>query len=186
MRHLFDQVVATNVDFIEFFLIYGPPGRWRLHSTSKPGSHKNFLKCRQMLILPFGATVCAERRASGVTPRFSSRFTRIQSTEAVREFLEEQHRFQTRITASLHASPEVGVQASPDHIKHNQALVAALDWMSLEICWGVTREKKIPGVPVVWGRGPQGGAYLLAARSDHRGDGTPPWPDGRVARHDRL
>ena len=95
-----------------------------------------------------------------------------EDAEAVREFLEEQHRFQTRITASLHASPEVGVQASPDHIKHNQALVAALDWMSLEICWGVTREKKIPGVPVVWGSTeaislcPRGGLDLIAD----------PWP----------
>jgi hypothetical protein len=28
-------------------------------------------------------------------------------------------------------------------------LIAALDWISLEICWGVKKETSIPGVPTV-------------------------------------
>jgi len=68
--------------------------------------------------------------------------------EAVRAFLDEQHAFQARAAASLQADPKTGVEASDEMIAHNQLLVAALDWISLEICWGVREEKKIPHVPV--------------------------------------
>ena len=73
---------------------------------------------------------------------------RPEDAEAVRAFLDEQHRFQARAAAALRASPEIGEQASPEAVERNRLLIAALDWISLDICWGVTTEKTIPDVPV--------------------------------------
>lgn len=73
---------------------------------------------------------------------------RPEDAEAVRAFLDEQHRFQARAAAALRASPEIGEQASPVAVERNRLLIAALDWISLDICWGVTTEKTIPDVPV--------------------------------------
>jgi Protein of unknown function (DUF3891) len=66
----------------------------------------------------------------------------------VRIFLDEQHGLQTRLTASLRDDPAYGGLASPENIARNQRLIAALDWLSLEICWGVEKETKIPDVPM--------------------------------------
>ena len=71
----------------------------------------------------------------------------VENAEAVRAFLDEQHRFQARTAASLRADPKFAEQASPETIEHNRLLIAALDRMSLEICWGVKKEIKIPNVP---------------------------------------
>lgn len=65
----------------------------------------------------------------------------------VREFLDDQHLIQARLAASLRGDPGYGEQASPDTIARNQLLIAALDWISLEICRGVTKEIHIPDVP---------------------------------------
>jgi hypothetical protein len=70
-----------------------------------------------------------------------------QNAEAVRAFLDEQHRFQALMAASLRADPKLAEQASPEIIARNRLLIAALDRMSLEICWGVKNEIKIPNVP---------------------------------------
>jgi hypothetical protein len=70
-----------------------------------------------------------------------------ENVEAVRAFLDEQHRFQARTAASLRADPKLAGQASPETIERNQLLIAVLDRLSLEICWGVKKEIKIPNVP---------------------------------------
>jgi hypothetical protein len=71
----------------------------------------------------------------------------VENAEAVCAFLDEQHRFQARTAAFLRADPKLAEQASPETIEHNRLLIAALDRMSLEICWGVKKEIKIPNVP---------------------------------------
>ncbi|MGH6848533.1 MAG: DUF3891 family protein [Methylocella sp.] len=63
-----------------------------------------------------------------------------ENAGAVRAFLDEQHRFQARTAASMRADLELAEQASPETIEHNRHLIAALDRMSLETCWGVKRE----------------------------------------------
>ena len=68
--------------------------------------------------------------------------------EAVRAFLDEQHRFQAQMAASLRAEPKIAELASPENIERNRLLIAALDRLSLEICWGVKKETKIPNAPV--------------------------------------
>lgn len=96
-----------------------------------------------------------------------------ENAEAVRAFLDEQHRFQARIVASLRAEPESGSQASSEAIERNRLLIAALDWISLEICWGVKKETSIPGVPTV-------GEQTVELSLHPRGDGhhliLHPWP----------
>jgi Protein of unknown function (DUF3891) len=70
-----------------------------------------------------------------------------EDAAAVRIFLDEQHGLQARLAASLRDDPAYGGLASPENIACNQRLIAALDWLSLEICWGVGKEIKIPDVP---------------------------------------
>jgi len=70
----------------------------------------------------------------------------VEIAKSVRAFLDEQHRFQARMAASLLADPKICDQASADAIERNRVLIAALDWMSLEICRGVKKEVKIPDV----------------------------------------
>jgi len=117
--------------------------------------------------------------------------------EAVRAFLDEQHGFQARMAASLRTEPGVGALAAAENIARNQHLIGALDWLSLEICWGVREEKKIPHVPIAEGNcelsvRPRGGPHDLI---------LDPWPfhqaslavraegkrlSGRFSRQDEL
>jgi hypothetical protein len=87
-------------------------------------------------------------------------------------FLDEQHRFQARTAASLRADPKLAEQASPETIEHNWLLIAAFDRMSLEICWGVRKEIKIPNVPTA------GAGTTELRMQPGAGDGLvlDPWP----------
>lgn len=95
-----------------------------------------------------------------------------ESAEAVRAFLDEQHRFQARTAASLRADPTLAEQASPETLEHNRLLIAALDCMSLEICWGVKNEFKIPDVPTAGAQT----AELCIRPGDSEGLAIDPWP----------
>ncbi len=70
-----------------------------------------------------------------------------EEAAAVHAFLQEQHAMQARLADSLRADPEYGGQASAENIARNQRLIAALDWISLAICWGVESDQEIPDVP---------------------------------------
>jgi Protein of unknown function (DUF3891) len=70
---------------------------------------------------------------------------------AVRAFLDRQRRFQTRMANSLREDPKTCKQAAPETIESNRLLIAALDKMSLEICWGVKTITTIPDVPAATG-----------------------------------
>src|SRR4051812_25909848 len=65
----------------------------------------------------------------------------------VRSFLEKQEEFQRATIAALTADPLLAADVTPEAIERNRHLVAATDRMSLEICWGITKEARIPGVP---------------------------------------
>jgi hypothetical protein len=95
-----------------------------------------------------------------------------ENAEAVRAFLDEQHRFQARTAASLRADPKLAEQASPETLEHNRLLIAALDWMSLEICWGVKNAIKIPNVPTAGAQT----AELCMQPCDSEGLAIDPWP----------
>jgi hypothetical protein len=96
----------------------------------------------------------------------------VENAEAVRAFLDEQHRFQARTAASIRVDPKLAEQASPETIAHNRLLIAALDRMSLEICWGVKEEIKIPNVPTVGA----GTTELRMQPRDGEGLVLDPWP----------
>jgi hypothetical protein len=73
---------------------------------------------------------------------------RPETAKAVRVFLEGQRRFQERMAASLREDPQTRKCASPENIECNRLVIAALDKMSLEICWGVKTKATIPEVPM--------------------------------------
>ncbi|WGJ13510.1 DUF3891 family protein [Methylocapsa sp. D3K7] len=95
-----------------------------------------------------------------------------EDAEAVRAFLDDQHDVQARLAASLRADPEYGEQASPENITRNQRLIAALDWMSLAICWGVESDQKIPDVPTEG----EGKTELSLRFRDRQNLILEPWP----------
>jgi hypothetical protein len=95
-----------------------------------------------------------------------------ENVKAVRAFLDEQHRFQARMAAAMRADPKFAEQASPEAIEHNRLLIAALDRMSLEICWGVKNEIKIPNVPTAGA----GTTELHMRPRDGEGVVFDPWP----------
>jgi hypothetical protein len=68
--------------------------------------------------------------------------------QAVREFLAEQAAWRAEVIASLRSDPQLARDSSDDAIERNRRLVAALDWISLQLCWGVTQPARIPKVPV--------------------------------------
>jgi Protein of unknown function (DUF3891) len=72
--------------------------------------------------------------------------------KAVRAFLEGQRRFQVRTATSLRKDPQTCNHASPETIEYNRLLIAALDKMSLDICWGVKTEVTITEVPKARGQ----------------------------------
>jgi len=78
------------------------------------------------------------------------RFDKAPPEEArlVRAFLDEQHAFQQAAIASLCADALTAADAEQDTIDRNRLTIAALDWMSLHVCWGVREEVRIPEVPV--------------------------------------
>jgi hypothetical protein len=65
----------------------------------------------------------------------------------VRRFLAEQEAFREGLVASLAAEPRHMDSVSPQALERNRRLVAATDRLSLEICWGVAGERRIPDVP---------------------------------------
>jgi hypothetical protein len=71
-----------------------------------------------------------------------------EEARLVRAFLDEQHAFQQATLASLAADPFTAADAQLEAVQRNRLLVAALDWVSLHVCWGVTKEQRVPEVPV--------------------------------------
>lgn len=69
----------------------------------------------------------------------------------IRSFLDTQEDFQRATVEALAADPRMAPDVTPDAIERNRRLVAATDRMSLEICWGITGEVAIPGVPTATG-----------------------------------
>ncbi len=94
----------------------------------------------------------------------------------VRRFLDGQHRFQRACIEALSADPRYAADLSPQAVERNRLLVGAVDRISLEICWGVAGEARIPGVPTAGN-----GRAVLRIRSP---GGDPaelvvdPWPFG--------
>jgi hypothetical protein len=96
------------------------------------------------------------------------------SAEAVQSFLAEQRSFQAQLAASLRSDASTAGEASPANLEYNRLLIAALDWMSLEICWGIAREITIPNVPMA-----EGGRTEISLRAaEPAGEDliVEPWP----------
>jgi hypothetical protein len=108
------------------------------------------------------------------TRHFDFAKARPETVKAVRAFLEGQRRFQKRTANSLRKDPKTCDQASPDTIENNRLLIAALDKMSLEICWGVKTTIDIPEVPA------RGGERIALSLFPAKDESLllDPWPFG--------
>jgi hypothetical protein len=71
-----------------------------------------------------------------------------EDAKLVRAFLDEQNALRETLLATLRTNPAYAEASAAEAVERNRLLVAALDWMSLNLCWGVTEETRIPDVPV--------------------------------------
>src|SRR5690606_17810476 len=97
-----------------------------------------------------------------------------EAVKLVRTFLDEQHGLQQDLAAALQAHPCLAAASTPDMLEANRLLIAALDLMSLQICWGVTAAVPIPDVPA----SPRERVALTLSSSGGSGDElrVEPWP----------
>ncbi len=72
----------------------------------------------------------------------------VETTALVRRFLDDQRAYQVEMLSSLAEDPVYGKLATREAVEHNRLLIAALDWMSLSICWGVAEPVPVPAAPV--------------------------------------
>ena len=72
----------------------------------------------------------------------------LETAALVRRFLEDQRAFQADMFDSLASDPTFSAMATHEAVDQNRLLIAALDAMSLAICWGVGQPVPIKSVPL--------------------------------------
>jgi hypothetical protein len=97
----------------------------------------------------------------------------VETNALVRRFLDDQRAFQAEMLASLANDPIYEGLASKEAVEHHRLLIAALDALSLSLCWGVNKPMVVKGVPVNAGE-----TADLALRPAAAGSGVivEPWP----------
>ena len=103
---------------------------------------------RRMALYSRYAALLVSKHADTIYSRvFDASKASRENAEAVRVFLDEQHAFQAATIAALSRDPNYAGQTEPAVLERNRLTVAALDWISLNLCWGVTQEVRVPEVP---------------------------------------
>ena len=96
-----------------------------------------------------------------------------EDADTARRFLAEQRAFQAETLRALAADPRYRAATAPEAVTRNRLLVGVADRMSLEICWGVTDEVRIPNVPTT----DSSRTELRIRPRNHAGDlSLDPWP----------
>lgn len=116
----------------------------------KPATHAGIWTNGVKQALVFGrypALLVSLHARTIYTSFFNFEKARPEDAALVRSFLEKQEEFQRATIAALATDPVLAADVTPEAIDRNRRLVAATDRMSLEICWGITREVRIPRVP---------------------------------------
>lgn len=91
----------------------------------------------------------------------------------VQGFLEGQRALRRTLIAALNADG-LDAHTAEDALERNRLLVAALDWMSLQICWGVSEEVRFGEVPT---RGEERVEMVVRpSRGGDRSVTVDPWP----------
>ena len=91
--------------------------------------------------------------------------------KAVRDLLDEQHALQRGWMASLRDDSACGDLASEDAVERNRLHVAAVDELSLRLCWGVQAPCTVADVPAAGAR-----RVALSLRPAGRTVAVAPWP----------
>jgi len=68
-------------------------------------------------------------------------------SEIVRSFLTTQMTFQHETITTITQDPRYSGDATPEEVDHNRLLIAAADYLSLKICWGISSAARVPKVP---------------------------------------
>jgi hypothetical protein len=116
----------------------------------KPATHTELWTKGVNQALAFGrypALLVSLHAKSIYTAFFNFEKAAPEEAALVRSFLGKQEEFQDATIAALAADPLLAADVAPEAVERNRRLVAATDRMSLEICWGITDEARIPGVP---------------------------------------
>lgn len=70
-----------------------------------------------------------------------------ENQRIVHAFLGDQRALRHHLASALRADPRMADATTEDALERNRLLIAALDWMSLQICWGVSKEARLAEVP---------------------------------------
>lgn len=93
-----------------------------------------------------------------------------EERDAVKALLDEQHAVQAELKASLRVDPRAG-DASDAAVERARLFVAAMDELSLALCWGVDRPRDVAEVPTASGQ-----TTTLALRPEGDAVAVSPWP----------
>lgn len=93
-----------------------------------------------------------------------------EERDAVRALLDEQHALQAELADSLRADPEGG-DAAEETIERARLFIAAVDELSLKLCWGIDRGSEVAEVPAGPGR-----ITTLSLRPAGQALAVDPWP----------
>lgn len=91
--------------------------------------------------------------------------------KAVRDLLDEQHALQRGWIASLRDDPDYGDLASEETVERNRLHIAAVDELSLRLCWGVQELCTMADVPAAGAR-----RVDLSLKRAGRAVAVAPWP----------
>ena len=107
------------------------------------------------------------------TRHFDFRKADRETAALVRRFLDDQRAFQADMLAALAADPAYAGVATQELVDHNRLLIAALDAMSLAICWGVAQPVHIKSVPLRLGETTE---LVLTPAGSATQVAVDPWP----------
>lgn len=68
-------------------------------------------------------------------------------SEIVRSFLATQRTFQHETVKAINQDPRYSADTTPEAVDRNRLLIAAVDYLSLKICWGISSVARVPKVP---------------------------------------
>jgi hypothetical protein len=79
---------------------------------------------------------------------FDPAHARPEAAAAVQQFRAEQQRYQAMTRERLQQDPRWRALVFDEQLRFNKRLLAAVDTLSLNLCWGVTRPTTVPDVPL--------------------------------------
>ena len=119
------------------------------------------------------AALLTSLHGTGLYSRYDGAADTEEEKAIVRAFLMRQRALQTSIREELRADPQWAPYSSDEAIERNRRLIAVWDWISLLLCFRVTRERAINDVPT---RCDRTTLRLTPVAADEETVVVSPWP----------